>query len=70
MEQNIAKLIVFISAVWVVIDAKKIGVSKGQLKGFWGMGPWGWFFITLLLWPIGFPFYLIKRPELKRINSK
>jgi hypothetical protein len=54
----------------VLIDAKKIGVKKGQIKGLADIGPWGWFFVCLLLWIIGFPLYLLKRGELKRINGK
>jgi hypothetical protein len=63
-------LIVIITSIWVLIDAKKIGVKKGQIKGLADIGPWGWFFVCLLLWIIGFPFYLLKRGELKRINGK
>jgi choline-glycine betaine transporter len=63
-------LIVIITSIWVLIDAKKIGVKKGQIKGLADIGPWGWFFVCLLLWIIGFPLYLLKRGELKRINGK
>jgi len=61
-------IIVLATSIWVLIDAKTIGVKKGQIKGIADMGPWGWFFVCLLLWIIGFPFYLIKREEYKRIN--
>jgi len=62
-------LIVIVTSIWVFFDAKKIGVKKGQMKGVCNMGPGGWLIVCLLLWIIGFPLYLIKRPELKRINS-
>lgn len=62
-------LIVIGTSIWVFFDAKKIGVKKGQMKGVCNMGPGGWFIVCLLLWIIGFPMYLIKRSELKRINS-
>lgn len=62
--------LVIATSVWVLIDAKTIGVEKGQLGGLADIGPWGWFFVCLFLWIVGFPYYLAKRPELKRINGK
>ncbi len=58
------------TSIWVLYDAKTIGVQKGQIQGLASMGPWGWFFGCLLLWIICFPFYLIKRSEFKKINGK
>lgn len=63
-------LVILVSSFWVLFDAKSIGVKKGQIKGFCDLGPWGWFFVCLLLWIVGFPAYLAKRGELKRINGK
>lgn len=63
-------IVVLGTSIWVLVDTKTIGVKKGQLKGVADLGPWGWFFVCLLLWIIGFPFYLAKRRELKRINGK
>ena len=63
-------LLVFGTSIWVLFDAKSIGVRKGQIEGIANMGPWGWFFVCLLLWIIGFPVYLAKRGEFKRINGK
>jgi len=69
MEQFL--LIVYvITSLWVIFDAKTIGIKRGQIKGLGGMGPWGWFFSCLLLWIVAFPFYLAKRPEFKQINEK
>ncbi len=62
-------LVVLGTSIWVLIDAKTIGVQKGQIKGMGDLGAWGWFFVCLLLWIVGFPFYLAKRGEYKRINS-
>jgi hypothetical protein len=62
-------IIVIATSIWVLIDAKTIGVKKGQIQGMGNLGPSGWFFACLLLWIIGFPFYLAKRSEFKRINS-
>lgn len=65
----VLSLIVWGTSIWVLVDAKSIGVKKGQIKGIGNMGPWAWFFCCLLLWIIGFPFYLVKRGEFKRVNS-
>jgi hypothetical protein len=59
-------IIVVGSAIWVLIDAKNIGVKKGLVPGLGNIGPWGWFFVTLLLWIIGFPMYLYYRNDFKR----
>ncbi len=63
-------LLILGTSIWVLFDAKTIGVKKGQLEGVADMGPWGWFIVCLLLWIIGFPVYLAKRGEYKRINEK
>ncbi len=63
-------LLVIGTSIWVLADAKTIGVKKGQISGIADMGVWGWFFACLLLWIIAFPFYLAKRSEYKRINGK
>lgn len=70
MEDLIIIVVVAVTSIWVLIDAKTIGVRKGQIKGLANLGPWGWFFACLLLWIISFPYYLAKRGELKRINGK
>lgn len=63
-------IVVLATSLWVLIDAKSIGVRKGQIKGMGNLGPWGWFFVCLLFWIVGFPFYLAKRAEYKRVNGK
>jgi hypothetical protein len=63
-------VVIVATSVWVLVDAKTIGVKKGQIQGMGNMGPWSWFLVCLLLWIVGFPFYLAKRPEFKRINGK
>ncbi len=62
-------ILVLGSSGWVYGDAKNIGVKKGQVKGLANMSPTGWFVACLLLWVVAFPFYLIKRPVLKRANE-
>ncbi len=58
------------TSIWVLFDAKAIGVKQGQANGFTDMGSWGWFFACLLLWIVCFPLYLSKRNEYRRINSE
>ena len=45
-------------------------VKKGMVKGLANMGPWGWFFVTLFLWIVGFPAYLAMRGKYKKINEQ
>lgn len=58
-------LVILVSAIWVLIDAKSIGIRKGLISGMGDIGPWGWFFVTLLLWIVGFPMYLYYRGKFK-----
>lgn len=58
------------TSIWVFFDASSIGVKKGQIKGLGDMGPVAWLFVCLLLWIVGFPLYLVKRGEFKRVNSR
>ncbi|WP_146108867.1 hypothetical protein [Chromatium okenii] len=67
---NLFSIIIIATSIWVLIDAKKIGVKRGQISGMGNMGPWGWFFVCFFLWIIGLFFYLAKRPEFKRINTE
>jgi hypothetical protein len=45
------------------------GAKKGLIKGMFDLGPFGWAVVTLLLWIVGFPAYLAKRGEIKRLAS-
>ena len=62
-------IVIVATSIWVLVDAKTIGVKKGQIKGLADLGPGGWFVVCLLLWIVGFPMYLAKRGEYKKINS-
>ena len=53
-------LAIVAASIWVLIDAKTIGVKKGQIQGMGNLGPWSWFFACLLFGFIGFPFYVAK----------
>ena len=59
----LAMSLVFGSSFWVLIDSRKIGIKKGTTKGFFNMGPTGWFLACLLFWIAAFPVYLVKRRE-------
>jgi hypothetical protein len=61
--------LVFGTSVWVLVDARTLGIEKGQIKGFFNMGPTGWFFSCLLCWIVAFPAYLVKRHEYKRVTA-
>jgi ribosomal protein S27AE len=63
-------LIVLGTSVWVLIDAKKIGVKAGPVSGLVSEGPAGWFFSCLLLWIIAFPYYLTVRDQLGQTRKK
>ena len=63
-------IIVIASAIFVYIDAKSIGVHKGLISGFFDLGVGGWTAVTLLLWIVGFPAYLIKRGDLKQAAAR
>jgi hypothetical protein len=63
-------LIVIASGIFVYFDAKSIGVHKGLIGGFFDLGVGGWTAVTLLLWIIGFPSYLIKRGALKEAAKR
>lgn len=66
-------IMVLVTSVWVLSDARSTGVKKGQVKASFlrpDMGPWSWFVACLLLWLIAFPLYLSMRGEYRRINAK
>lgn len=58
-------VLVVASSIWVLVDAKQIGVRKGLVKGFFDIGAFTWFVCCLLLWLIAFPCYLAKRSAYK-----
>jgi hypothetical protein len=68
--ETIILLVILGTSIWVFFDARAIGVKKGLVKGVVVMGPWGWFFVTLFLWIIGFPAYLAMRGKYKKINQQ
>ncbi len=67
--EELMYVVILGTSIWVLFDAKSIGVKKGLVTGIANMGPWTWFFVCLFLWIVGFPVYLAKRGELKRAAS-
>ncbi len=62
-------LVVVGTSVWVLMDAKALGIAPGQRSGFLDMGPISWFLCCLLLWIIAFPAYLVIRSQQKTAGS-
>lgn len=53
------------SAIWVYLDATKNKIGKIESEsGIFNMHAGAWAIVTLLLWIIGFPAYLVKRKAL------
>ena len=69
MAYDLVFLTVIGTSLWVLFDSVSIGVKKGGIKGFFDMGPAGWFFSCLLLWIVAFPVYLAKRNEYKQATA-
>jgi hypothetical protein len=60
-------LVVVGSAIWIAVDASRLGAKRGALGGgLLDMGPAAWFFASLLLWIVALPCYLATRPKLVR----
>lgn len=65
MIDTIVVAVVAISALWVYLDATKNNIGKiTDAKGIFNKSAGAWGTVTLLLWIIGFPAYLIKRGDL------
>lgn len=54
------------TAIWVLADAKEVGISRNRLSGIGKLVPWGWFLLTLLVWIVGFPLYWYCRGQAER----
>jgi hypothetical protein len=65
---NVSWLLVLATSIWVLIDARSIGVRKGQMQGIANMPPMSWFFACLVLWLIAFPLYLVARPQFQQFK--
>ena len=62
-------LVVLASSLWVLQDARSLGIARRKGPGFFNMGPLSWFACCLLLWAVAFPAYLITRRRYKRAAS-
>ena len=65
MLNTIIVAVIAASGVWVYVDATgyKIGKVKGT-GGLFNMSAGAWGVVTMFLWIVGFPSYLIKRRAL------
>ena len=50
-------LVVLASSLWVLQDARSLGITRRTGAGFFNMGPISWFLSCLLLWAVAFPAY-------------
>lgn len=48
-------IMIVATSIWVLVDAKTIGVKKGQIQGMRNIGPWGWFFVCFSFGSSVFP---------------
>ena len=62
---SILVAVIGVSSVWVYLDASKHRIGKLGGKGFFNLSAGGWGVVTMMLWIVGFPSYLIKRSGLK-----
>ncbi len=54
------------TSLWVLTDARKLGVRKGKGNFFADFSPRGWYWGCVLLWILIFPSYLLMRVKYKR----
>ena len=65
MSNVLSTAIVATTSVWVYLDATENNIGKiPYVKGMFNMSAGAWAIVTLFLWIIGFPAYLIKRRSL------
>lgn len=60
---------VIASSIWVYVDAKQLNADTAMKNGASNLSPFGWMFFCLVLWVLGFPMYLFKRMQYKRLNG-
>lgn len=58
------------SSLWVWLDARALGVKRGEIDPPFDMSPAGWFWSCIVCWSIVFPGYLAKRPQYKAIHHR
>lgn len=65
LKKSFATIVVFVSAVWVFIDANKLVVEKYKKTALsLSDSPLGSAFVVLILWPIAFPMYISYRQRI------
>ena len=65
-------IVIVVSSFWVAFDASAIGAGKGldSQSTLDDTSPAAWFLFCLLLWIIGFPLYLSRRPLIKEWDEQ
>jgi hypothetical protein len=71
MVRLLVVIVIVISALWVYWDAtgNRIGKVSGA-GGFFNMSAGAWATVTMFLWIIAFPSYLIKRSTLLEVATR
>lgn len=59
--------VIMATACLVYVDAENLG-TKLDIEGVPELSPLHWFLITLFLWPIGFPAYLLARAQFGQLK--
>ncbi|MBI4864056.1 MAG: HEAT repeat domain-containing protein [Candidatus Riflebacteria bacterium] len=65
---SVSAMVRGLTALWVVLDATLIGVTRAREKGVRNLPPWGWMLLCAALWEIAFPAYLLRREDVRRVN--
>lgn len=57
-------------ATWICADSYTLGFDKiAANRDIWTLHPWAWFALTFIIWPVGFPLYLVARGRFKRMEE-
>lgn len=70
MVRFVGLLLAVASAVWVNVDARRLGVRRGRLGGGGlDLSVTSWVLATLVIWIVGFPGYLVARGRYQALQS-
>jgi hypothetical protein len=63
-------VVIVVSTIWVAVDANKLGMRRGRLRGgVLDMGVASWTICCLFLWIVSFPCYLVARSKYRAMQS-
>lgn len=60
----------FSACVWVLLEAREMGVERGQLRGFADASALMWFWGCVVLWEVFLPLYLVAGPLYHRLHNE